>query len=105
MQSEGDFRLGFWFALLLARTMGFDVKPSAICDQLRSVARGEVTLMPSPDDALHDVQANLGRPLTETEIELFQSCLSTNHAERDARSRDLANLILAGRGNAGSSGG
>ena len=94
MQSEDDFRLGFWFALFVAKTMGFDPLPEAIYNQLRSIARGELTLMPSPEDALHDAQKSLGRDLTEKELELFQSCLPKNRAEQDAGNRERASLIL-----------
>ncbi len=94
MQSEGDFRLGFWFALFVAKTMGFDPGLNALYDQLRSVARGELTLMPSPEDALRDAQAELGRPLTEPEFALFQSCVPKNRSEQDAGNRERASLIL-----------
>jgi hypothetical protein len=73
MESERDVRLGFWFGLLLARTMGFNAGTDAIYNQLRSVERGELTLMPSPEDVLHDFQSKLGRRLTEQERELAQS--------------------------------
>ncbi len=94
MQSEGDFRLGFWFALLVAKTMGFNATPDAIYNQLRSVAHGELTLMPSPEDALRDAQAHFGRPLTKPELALFESCLPKNRSEQDAGNRDRASLIL-----------
>jgi hypothetical protein len=94
MESEQDFRLGFWFALMLARTMGFNTTPQAIYDQLRSVADGDLTLMPSPEDALRDAQAGLGRLLSEPERELIESCLPKNRTEQDARNRELASLIL-----------
>jgi hypothetical protein len=98
MESESDFNLGFWFALQLARTMGFDHAPNAIYDQLRSVARGELTLMPSPEDTLRDAETAIGHPLTDQEQELLQACLPKNRAVQDARNRDLASIILRLKG-------
>lgn len=94
MEHEKNFRLGFWFALLLAKTLDFNPSNGAIYGQLRSIAHGEFTLMPSPEDALRDSEAELGRPLTESERTLFNSCLPTNRTEQDARNQELAKYIL-----------
>lgn len=92
MESEQDFRVGFCFAVLLVQTMGF--KTAAIYDQLRSVARGELTLMPSPEDAQRASEAEIGRPLTDAELAEFKACLPKNRPEQDARNREFAKLIL-----------
>jgi hypothetical protein len=94
MESESSFRVGFWFGLLLAKSMGFDALPQGIYDQLRNVARSELTLMPSPADALHDMEAHVGRPLTASEQALAMSSLPTNRAAQDAANRQRASLLL-----------
>jgi hypothetical protein len=94
MESEGDFRLGFWFGLLVARSMGFNANYDAILDQVRDVARGELTLMPSPEEVKRDAEAHFGRSLTHEEEAALQAALPTNRAHQDARNRDYADLIL-----------
>ena len=98
MESESDFCVGFWFALFVAKTMGFEAQPNTIYDQLRSVARGDLTLMPSPADVFRDIEATFGRPLTESERDWAMSCMPTNRAEQDAANRERAITILRLRG-------
>jgi hypothetical protein len=105
VKNEGDFRLGFWFALLLARTLDFDKDLDIIYDQLRSIARGELTLIASPEEArakmineINRLETTLGRPPNEHERSLLEQAMNaaavTNRKEQDARNRELATLTL-----------
>lgn len=94
MENESDFCVGFWFGLFVAKSLGFEAQTNTIYDQFRSVARGDLTLMPSPADVFHDIEANVGRPLTESERNLARSCIPTNRVEQDAANRERATTIL-----------
>lgn len=94
IEREADFRAGYWFGLFLARTMGFNPDIDAIYEQLRSVARGDLSLMASPAEVMRELQSQMGRPLTEQELQLASLAIPTNRAEQDGRNRELARLIL-----------
>jgi hypothetical protein len=74
--------------------MGFKTTPTAIYDQLRSLAKGEMSLMPSPEEAMQHVETILGRPLNENELELAKTWMPNNRPEQDARNRESARLLL-----------
>lgn len=97
MEQKNDeyaFLTGFWFGLLLAKSMGLKTDRDSIFNQLRSVTQGELTIIPSPDEALSDVRAELGRPLTEEELKCFHVALPKNRRAQDEKNREYANLIL-----------
>jgi hypothetical protein len=105
MESERDFRLGFWFALFVARTLSYKSEPSELYDRLREIARGEVTLIPSPEEvmsripeALRDFESKIGRPPTEEERQMIEQIakgsIVENRGEQDAMNRQFAKLIL-----------
>jgi hypothetical protein len=90
MTSESDFVLGFWFGIVVARTMGFQKDQVAVREHLRSVERGDLTLFPTPEEVrrlcIDLVEAQLGRPATEEYLEVVRA------AERFDRER--ASVIL-----------
>jgi hypothetical protein len=94
VQNEGDLRLGFWFGMLLAKTMGLDAPKDAIYDQLRSLARGELSLMDSPEEALRNVEKDLGKPLSELQKAVFRSGSIKDRVREDALNAELAAVIL-----------
>src|SRR4051812_17282405 len=94
MESEADFRVGFWFGVMLANSMGFKCDRTAVYDQLRALARGDLTLMPSREEAFRNLETTVGRPLTEEERELAQSWHPQDRAQQDAQNSELASLIL-----------
>ena len=99
--NEQDFSEGFWFHSLLVQSMGFKFDPAAEFSQLQSVANGDLTLLHSPEEALRDslaawgmTESMLGRPLTDEELEEWKTFLPKNRAQRDARNKELARLML-----------
>ena len=71
---EGDDLLtGFWFAMFLTQSMGFQTEPDVIYKHLRCLAQGKLTLT-SPDDVLNESHASVRCPLV--------------------KHRDLASLVL-----------
>jgi hypothetical protein len=94
VQNEGDFRLGFWFGMLLAQTMGLDTTNDAIYDQLRGLARGELSLMASPEEAFGKVEKKIGRPLTDLEKAFLRSGGPQDRVQQDALNAELAAMVL-----------
>ena len=93
VENVNDFRLGFWFAIQVARSLDYKSPPDTLIKQLTSVKEGDLTLMPSPEDALSEFATHRGRPLSDAEIQAVRS-QTPNRTQEDARNRALASLIL-----------
>jgi hypothetical protein len=46
MTSESEFAFGFWFGIIVARSIGFKSDQVAVREHLRSVQRWDLTLTP-----------------------------------------------------------
>ena len=80
MNYVDGFRVGFWFGVQVAKSMGFDADPMRVLDQLRSIRRGKMTLMPSPDEAISEFRREFEREFghVPTDKELNKSCQFMN---------------------------
>jgi hypothetical protein len=86
---------GFWFGIHLAQSMGLEADTLDLVVQLRRVASGELSLVPSPEALLRDwrrmAQKATGRPPTDADLELYRSQHSPERrAKEDALNRSIA---------------
>lgn len=65
MTVDDQFMEGFQFALIVLGGMGHNPGLDAIASQLLSVVTGDLTLSPSPPEAIQSIEADYGMPLPE----------------------------------------
>jgi hypothetical protein len=91
---DGEFALGFWFAINVLWSMVDIPSSGEVVEQLEAVARGELSLMPSLDEAVREHEVESGEPISNDMKELFRQALS-NRREVDASQQVSARRVLS----------
>ena len=65
MNVDDQFMEGYQFALIVLGSMGHNPGLDAIASQLMSVVKGDLTLSPSPPEAIQSIEADYRVPLPE----------------------------------------
>jgi hypothetical protein len=90
MTSESDFVLGFWFGIVVARSMGFQTDQTAVREHLGRIERGDRPLIPTPEEVrrlcIDLVEAHGGGPATEEYLQTVR--------EAESFDRERASVIL-----------
>ncbi len=92
--SDDDFRDGFIFALHVQGSLGDKADFDAIVAQLVSVARGQLSLQPSPDEAIRGIEADAGKPLPDILKQSVHRMLNSRK-QTDATNQKFAHRMLA----------
>ncbi len=97
MTVDDQFMEGFQFALIVLGSMGHDPGIDAIAAQMTSVVKGDLTLSPSPPEAIQSIEVEYGVPLPE---HLKQSVhrLLGDRREMDEDRRKTCLAVLAQMG-------
>jgi hypothetical protein len=94
---EKSFNSGFQFALLVVQATTGDVFNSfeKIVDTLASVAEGEVTLQPSPQEAINAIESLAGESITEEGRDFVHQILSGESRQKATNLyRMYADMVL-----------
>ena len=84
---------GFLFALHVLSSMGYRPAFDDIVAQLVSVAKGELSLMPTPEEAIRTTEEEVGNEMPESLKAMFRRNLS-NRASTDFDHRASAIYML-----------
>lgn len=90
MTVDDQFMEGFQFALIVLGSMGHAPGYDAIAAQLMSVANGDLTLSPSPLEAIQGIEAKAGKPLPGK----FQESIHRLLGDRKASDEDHKQTCL-----------
>jgi hypothetical protein len=90
---DDELENGFMFALHILGSLGVQIDLNSIVAQLVSVARGELTLQPSPIEAIRSIESEAGRSLPEHLKQSVHRILSDRH-QIDAKNQRFARQIL-----------
>lgn len=93
MVVDDQFMDGFQFALIVLRSMGHNPGLDAIAAQMTRVVNGDLTLSPSPPEAIQAIESQYGRPLPE---ELKQSVhrMLGNRRQADEDRKRICSAVL-----------
>ena len=95
MKTEDNFLDGFLLGIAVARSLSFKYDFDKIFDQLRAVATGELSLLPTTEEEIQDFMKVVGRAPTAREIEdVRSSSPASNRRQQDARYKEQAKIIL-----------
>ena len=93
MTVDDQFIDGFQFALIVLSSMGHNPGIDAIAAQLTSVVNGDLTLSPSPPEAIRSIEAEYGVPLPE-HLKNSVHRLLGNRREMDEARRQTCLAVL-----------
>ena len=88
-----EFQRGFQFALIVFKSMGVAVDLDALEGHLASVARGDLTLVPTPEEVIQEQESQAGKPMPAELTDVVRRLLA-GRAEKDAWNRQAAASIL-----------
>lgn len=92
-----DFVSGFVFAMNVLASMGHQPRFNEVIAQLMSVASGELSLMPTPDEVIQDTENATGRPMPDA-LKASVRRIAGNRTTDDAANRSAAIVALRGMG-------
>jgi hypothetical protein len=93
MSFSKDFTWGFMFGVNVLGSMGHRPDFDQIVAQLKSLVSGEMSLMPTPEEAIKDIESQYKKPLPdELKADLREKL--TNRSENDAKNREAASFLL-----------
>ena len=95
-----DFTEGFMFALNLLSSIGQVPDFDDMVARLFAVARGELSLMSTPEEAIQEIERDAGRPLPERLKQTIRRALS-HRSRPDTFHRGAATIVLREMGYAG----
>lgn len=80
----------FFFTTALLESIGTRIDYAKVFERLEEVARGEVTLLDSLDEAISRRERGLGRPICDVEREIMTQQLLENRQFADEDNRQVA---------------
>jgi hypothetical protein len=92
--ADEDFTEGFMFALRVVDSLGDRHDFDSIVAQLLAVAKGELSLQPSPEEAIRNIEADVGRPMPDVLKRSVHRMQASRH-EADATNRGFALRMLS----------
>jgi len=93
MNVDDQFMEGFQFALIVLSSMGHSPDIDAIAAQLMGVVNGDLTLSPSPPEAIQAVESQTGKPLPESLKQSVHRMLG-NRREMDEDRKQTCSAVL-----------
>jgi hypothetical protein len=93
MDHSEEYCEGFFFALIVLGSMGHRVHLEDIRAQLVSVEKGDLSLMPSPEEAIQSMEQESGKEMPDSLKARLKRTLS-DRADADDRNRASAGFML-----------
>ena len=90
---EEAFGDGFMFALFVTDAKSDGKSWDALANKLRDIVNGNLSLSPSPPDAIAAIEADAGKTLPDVLCASVHRMLG-DRAELDAKNRERAQIIL-----------
>jgi hypothetical protein len=93
MDHSEEYSDGFFFALIVLRSMGHRMHENDIRAQLASIANGDLSLMPSPEEAIQSMEQESGKQIPDSVKVMFKRTWR-GRAEVDGMNRASAEFML-----------